>query len=140
MKTFIVYCSFFFLYFNLAVAQTNANIAGPENVLVVFNSSDQTSVDVKNYYQSVRGIPAINICELDALIPHDINVDGTTHQVIIADGGNIIQDVIGNSGNSWFVTQHAWKYFYQYVALPIKNYIISNCNASREKLHLIKNI
>lgn len=36
MKHFIVFCYSFLLCFNMAEAQTNANIAGPENVLVVY--------------------------------------------------------------------------------------------------------
>ena len=109
-----------------AEAQTNANIAGPENVLVVYNSLDQTSIDVKNYYQSVRNIPSVNLCHLDYLSPHDITLNGNTHSVILAEGDNIIRDSYNHSIGTWYATEHAWKYFYQYMALPIQNWIISH--------------
>ncbi len=39
---------------------TYANIAGPENVLVVYKSGDPVSTAIANYYMSARNIPAEN--------------------------------------------------------------------------------
>lgn len=63
---------------------------------------------------------------LDELTSKNITVDGSTHKVIIAEGGNIIRDSINHLTGNWFATRHAWKYFYQYVAAPIKDHITSN--------------
>jgi hypothetical protein len=38
---------------------TFAEPPGPENVLVVFNQDDQTSIIIKDYYMDKRGIPVI---------------------------------------------------------------------------------
>ena len=126
MKIFF-FISFLFLYgvFYLS-AQTNANITGPENVLVVYNSLDQTSIDVKDYYQNARGIPENNIVPLNSLMDHNITVDGSSHNVTLAEGGNIIRDTINHFYGTWYATRHAWKYFYQYLAAPIKDHITSN--------------
>jgi len=95
---------------------------------------------VANYYKNARNIPATNVVELNDLISHDITIDGVTHPVIIAEGGNIIRDSLYHEWGAWFVTQHAWKYFYQYVALPIKNYITSNNLTSIRYIVLCKGV
>jgi len=64
MKRILLFCFFFLLCNNLAEAQTYANVPGPENVLVVYNSLDQTSIDVKEYYITARNIPAVNVVGL----------------------------------------------------------------------------
>lgn len=114
-------------------AQTNANIPGPENVLVVYKipsgSTDTLGLisdSVMNYYKTARGIPASNIIGLDNLSNHDITIDGVMHPVIIAEGGNIIRDELNHEWGTWYATQHAWKYFYQYIAAPIKEHIAAN--------------
>ena len=140
MKYIVLFCFFFFLCINIAEAQTNANIAGPENVLVVYNSLDQTSFDVMSYYKNVRGIPTSNICLLNSLTSHDINVNGSIHSVTLAEGDNIIRDSYNHSIGTWYATEHAWKYFYQYVALPIKNYITSNNLTSIRYIALCKGV
>lgn len=126
MKHFIFVTFFILLFFNAIDAQTNANISGPENVLVVYNSNSDTSIMVKNYYVNARGIPTSNIVHLNSLISHNITLDGSTHSVSLAEGGNIIRDSINHINGTWFATPHAWKYFYQYFALPIKQHLINN--------------
>ncbi|NCQ18358.1 MAG: hypothetical protein COZ80_00650 [Ignavibacteria bacterium CG_4_8_14_3_um_filter_37_9] len=68
MKHVLLFCFFFFLCLNIVEAQTNANIAGTENVLVVYrgpvNESDTISQGVKNYYQNAHNIPNKNIVGL----------------------------------------------------------------------------
>jgi len=132
MKHFIVFSFLFILCLNVAEAQTNANIAGPENVLVVYKQpSDQNdslglvSQTVKNYYRDVRNIPTSNIVPL-YLPDTAITIGGVTHPITIAEGGNIIRDSTNHINGTWYATRHAWKYFYQYVALPIKEHLINN--------------
>lgn len=69
MKQVLCLFFLFLLCFSLAEvqAQTYANVPGAENVLVVFNELDSTSVQVKNYYQQSRGIPAGNVAGLYGL-------------------------------------------------------------------------
>ncbi|MDP3149200.1 MAG: right-handed parallel beta-helix repeat-containing protein [Ignavibacteria bacterium] len=126
MKHFFTISFLFLLCTYSLEAQTNANIAGAENVLIVYNSLDQTSIDVKEYYKNARNIPASNVFHLDSLVGKNITVNGSTHKVIIAEGGNIIRDSINHLNGTWYASSHAWKYFYQYVAAPIKDYITSN--------------
>lgn len=52
-----------FLCINVAEAQPS--LPDSSHVLVVYNSLDQTSIDVKNYYKLRRGIPSSNIVHLD---------------------------------------------------------------------------
>ncbi len=64
MKHFITISFVFLLCFKLAKAQqapTFAEPPGPEHVLVVFNSLELTSKDVKDYYLAARNIPAVNV-------------------------------------------------------------------------------
>lgn len=64
MKSFFI-ISFLFLLCAISLnSQTNANIPGPENVLVVFNANNQTSIDIKDYYQNARYIPESNLVPL----------------------------------------------------------------------------
>lgn len=111
MKQFLIVILALVFYCNKIAAQTYANIAGPENVLVVYNTNSDTSQYVKNYYVNARNIPGSNICPLN-LQSQNITVDGVTHPVIIADGGNIIRDSLNHEWGTWYATQHAWKYFY----------------------------
>lgn len=106
----------------LVQAQTYANIAGPENVLVVYNANSSVSDSVKNYYKDTRNIPAINIYPI-RLPDTTINIDGLTHTVGIRQGTDIIRDL--NAGQ-WFPTYHAWQYYYTFVADPIKTYLENN--------------
>ena len=124
---YLCFLTVFLLCFNMAEAQTNANIAGPEHVLVVFNANDQTSIDVKDYYVNARNIPAINIVPgLNLPDSTQITVDNVTHWVGIRQSTDVIRDIYNHNGKTWFPTYHAWQYFYNYVAVPIKDYIENN--------------
>jgi uncharacterized protein (TIGR03790 family) len=125
MKHFIFFCFFFLLCYNLAEAQTNANVPSPANVLVVWNSSSAVSDSVQQYYVNARNIPASNIVPL-YLPDTTMNINNEIRTINIAEGGNIIRDSLGHLWGSWFVTPHAWKYFYQYMAEPIKEHIEIN--------------
>ena len=64
---FVTILSFLCFYLTEVSAQTNANIPGPENVLVVYkapdpnNPADTISRAIKDYYVAARNIPAINV-------------------------------------------------------------------------------
>lgn len=126
MKQFLIIIIAIFFSCKLVQAQTYANIAGPENVLVVWNGKSEVSDSVQQYYVDQRNIPGSNVVRLDSLVSQNITVDGVTHPVIIADGGNIIRDSLNHQWGTWYATQHAWKYYYQYVAAPIKAWIVNN--------------
>ncbi len=49
----------------LLLAKTTHAGGGPENVLLVVNSANAPSVAIANYFQQLRGIPAINVVNLD---------------------------------------------------------------------------
>ena len=125
MKYLLSICLFLILYCEVTKAQTYANIAGPENVLVVYNTNSDTSRYVKDYYVNARNIPSINICALDTL-PEDttITYQGVTHTIEIVGWGDIIRD--NNQAMSDTPTFHAWKYFLDFIATPIRNYLIDN--------------
>ncbi|MDP2304168.1 MAG: hypothetical protein Q8N03_17300 [Ignavibacteria bacterium] len=124
MKHFYISCFIFFLSYTLADAQTNANVPGPENVLVVYNELDSTSIQVANYYKTARDIPGSNIVRLDSLFGEDITIDGITHHVKLAQENDIIQDTIQNYYQSGQPTRHAWKYYLAKIANPIKQHLI----------------
>lgn len=134
MKQFLLVIVLFIPCFMIGEvqAQTYANIPLPENVLVVYklpdpnNEADTLSRAVKDYYKTARGIPVSNIFGLDSLVSHNITIGGVTHPVIIAEQGNIIRDELNHEWGTWYATQHAWKYFYQYIAAPIKEHIAAN--------------
>ena len=68
MKSFF-FISFLFLIYVISLkAQTNTNIPGPENVLVVYNSNSSISYLIKEYYKTARNIPTSNIFGLNRLI------------------------------------------------------------------------
>lgn len=71
MKHLLVSFFFFLLCYNVTEAQTNANIPGPENVLVVYNELDSISLLVANYYITARGIPAANMVGLDFIMNNE---------------------------------------------------------------------
>lgn len=66
MLRFILFCFVFVCLFCLKETdgQTYAGVPDSSHVLVVYNKLDSTSVKVKNYYQTARGIPEINIVGL----------------------------------------------------------------------------
>lgn len=77
------------------------------------------------YYQQARGIPEVNICPLNSLTSQTYTIDGSTHKVIIAQNGDIIQD--STNATFWHgASRHAWKYFIDNVANPIKQHLINH--------------
>lgn len=116
------------LFFSLAIysssffAQTYTNTPSPENVLVVYNSRIDSSIIIKNYYSSVRNIPYYNLCPL--YLPDTNIVWGPdTHFVKIGRVADVIIDtVLSNWATSWPLP-HAWKYFLDFIATPIQNWI-----------------
>lgn len=135
MKNFLFFALLLLFCNNFIEAQqipTNAGIPRPENVLVVYKvQSDPVdtlgaiSDSVKEYYRLARGIPAVNICPLDSLTSQTYTSDGSTHRVIIAQNGDIIQD--STNATFWYgATRHAWKYFVDNIANPIRQHLINN--------------
>src|SRR5579859_6998194 len=61
MRCSIAASLFFIPFLHSAVAQSSL----ASRVLVVYTSTDPASVDVANHYQSVRGIPQSNMCDLN---------------------------------------------------------------------------
>ena len=117
-NSFLLFSILFLFSFNIAEAQTPtfAGIPDANRVLVVYNSLDQTSIDVKDYYQNARGIPESNIVPLLNLKDQDITIDGETHRVKIVQVTDIIQDSVNNANNAVTPTKHAWKYFLDNIA------------------------
>jgi len=129
MRHLFVLFFFFLLYYNVTEAQTYANIPGPENVLVVYkvptsfqDTLGRISDSVKTYYVNARGIPAVNVVGLTLPDSVEITVDNVTHWVGIRQVTDNIRDINNHNSGTWFATEHAWKYFYQYVAVTIKNH------------------
>ncbi|MDP2304170.1 MAG: hypothetical protein Q8N03_17310 [Ignavibacteria bacterium] len=119
-----------FLCISNTKAQTNANIAGPENVLVVYktpeDSTDQIGIISQNvmlYYKNARGIPASNILKLNSLINADIfdSVSNTTHRIEITQDGEIISD--GTILSYGPIYRHSWLYFVKKIAKPIADHL-----------------
>jgi hypothetical protein len=123
MKHFYISCFIFFLCYTLADAQTNANVPGPENVLVVYNELDSTSIQVANYYKTARNIPASNIVPLTNLVNADIfdSESNTTHRIEITQDGEIISD--GTILSYGPIYRHSWLYFVKKIAKPIADHL-----------------
>ena len=67
MKQFLFFVLFLFLCSRLTEAQQTPTFADPpkpEHVLVVYNTQSDTSGFIKDYYLSVRNIPAVNVVGL----------------------------------------------------------------------------
>ncbi len=112
-NSFLLFSILFLFSFNIAEAQTptNAGIPDANRVLVVYNSLDQTSIDVKDYYQNARGIPSSNIVPLPLPDSIDITIDNETHWVGLAQETDIIRDFYQDAVWAITPTKHAWKYF-----------------------------
>ena len=107
-----------------AQTPTYAGIPKPENVLVVYNANSDTSFLVANYYKTVRNIPEVNFMRPGLRFPDTtFSVDGATHAVGLGQVTDNIRDFDNHNSGTWYATEHAWKYFYQFMALPIKNYL-----------------
>jgi uncharacterized protein (TIGR03790 family) len=119
-----------FLCISNTKAQTNANIAGPENVLVVYktpeDSTDQIGIISQNvmlYYKNARNIPASNILGLESLVNADIfdSESNTTHRIEITQDGEIISD--GTILSYGPIYRHSWLYFVKKIAKPIADHL-----------------
>jgi hypothetical protein len=98
-----------------AQTPTYAGLPDSSHVLVVFNTLDQTSIDVKDYYQTARGIPGSNVLGLSRLVDTLVS-DGTTeHWIKLEQQGEIIEDTIHRS--DYLESRHAWIYFNERIAI-----------------------
>lgn len=126
MKQLKVILILLFLIQTKIFCQTYASPPGPENVLVVYNSLDQISNEVKNYYIEMRGIPESNVVSLDGLEDVNLTYENSTHHIAIVQSGDILRDETQSAIDS--VTEeggtfHAWQYFYERIAIPIKQHL-----------------
>ena len=126
MKTFVLVLILFFSSSIKILPQTHAGLPSAENVLVVYNSLDVTSVNIKNHYVDKRDIPETNILALDGLLDMWLTYGGSSHRIEIVQSNDIIKDTT----QAWLdqdgiagATFHAWQYFYQKIAEPIKIYL-----------------
>ena len=119
MKDFVVFCFFLLLCNNIAEAQTYAGLPDSSHVLVVYNELDSTSVQVKNYYQTARSIPASNIVPL---ILDTIAYDGA---VKLVQSGEVIRRMgsCSDYDSNGVCDSLAWYYFEEYIAGPIRNHL-----------------
>ena len=98
---------------------TNANIATPENVFVVYRiqraPNDTMSFHIANYYKQMRNIPDENVFGLN--LPESQEINGHTINVLFYD--ELIHD------NDWELpqTNHAWQYVQNYIMTPIENHL-----------------
>ena len=128
MKTSITFFVLFVLFNNTILSQepTNAGIPDASRVLVVYNSNSMVSDSVMQYYVAARGIPhPQNVVGLP-LTRRDITINGVTHPVIIAQETDIIRDSINHQLNNGTKSFHAWRYYLDYVATPIRDWITAH--------------
>jgi len=111
----------FFLCISFAEAQPN--LPDSSHVLVVYNSLNQTSIDIKDYYQLRRRIPESNIVDLNSLFNDWITDPETqdSHYIKLEQQGEAIVDTF--NVNTWCATKHAWIYFNKRIAIPIANWL-----------------
>jgi hypothetical protein len=127
-----------------AQTPTDAGIPDAQHVLVVYkspeNPTDTVSRALANYYKNAHGIPESNICPLDSLRDWEITINDTTHIVGLAQQTDIIRDF--HQDSVWAVTPtfHAWRYYLDYVATPIKNWITSHNLSSIRYVVLVKGV
>ena len=115
----ILFLSFLCILCLKAEAQTN--IAGPENVLVVFNNTNTVSQQIANYYKDVRNIPNENIFGINNL-PTSIRIDN--HLIELIDYYEVIVDRNGNTDNDKSsIYNQTMKYVKQYITQPIEKYL-----------------
>lgn len=130
MKTLI---TFFVLFISVnytirSQEPTYASLPDSSHVLVVYNSLDQTSIDVKDYYKNARRIPELNILPLDLPESISITYEGVEHIVGIDDEPHqfeLIKDKTNAFPNSATPTIHAWIYFNDYIVNPIRSALIT---------------
>jgi hypothetical protein len=104
-----------------AQTPTYANIAGPENVLVVYKSRDSVSTAIANYYMSARNIPAENKIGLN--IPDSAVYDKGygNYTVKLIQSGEVIYG--GDTPAQNINIPYSWYYYEDYIHLPIENYL-----------------
>lgn len=78
------------------------------------------------YYLSARNIPEVNVVPLNLPDSIEITIDNVTHWVGLAQGTDIIRDFNQHSDSAVTTTFHAWRYYLDYVAAPIKDWITSH--------------
>lgn len=125
---------FFFLFLSFLCisntkAQTNANIAGPENVLVIYKQPKDAndtlgniSKDIRDYYLTARDIPTSN--SIGITLPDTAYFNGD--RVILIQNGEVIKrDASCSDYNSygWCTDTSAWKYYKQFIADTIAYYL-----------------
>jgi uncharacterized protein (TIGR03790 family) len=118
---------FFFLFLSFLCisntkAQTNANVAGPENVLVVYKNNSGISDSIMQYYTNARDIPASN--SIGITLPDTAYFNGD--RVILVQEGEVIKRDASCSdynSNGWCTDTSAWKYYKQYIADTIAYYL-----------------
>ena len=104
----------------LTPTQGQTNIASPENVLVVYNGSDNTSSTIANYYKNARNIPAENVYPLylpSSYLIGDKYVHLIDHnEVLILGNGNSTTDP-----NS--IYNNTMQYVKTFITQPIEDYL-----------------
>lgn len=131
MKLLFIICLFFAFYYSISKAQTNANIPGPENVLVVYNENSDTSLLIANYYKEARNIPSSNILPLP--LPRKVISVGDWSDPHVVKLGFDDQNIVDSTWAVWDSTHcvdtakfHAWQYFIEEVANPIRQHLQNN--------------
>ncbi len=120
------------LCFNAADAQTNAGVPDPSTVLVVYNTNSDTSIMIKNYYIQAQNIPAINVVPGLQLPRREISVGDWSDPHVVKLGYNdeYIQDSTWAVWDSTHCVDtakfHAWQYFLEEVANPIRLHLQQN--------------
>lgn len=137
-----------FLVFGTIISEaqtpTDAGIPDANHVLVVYklpeSQADTISIGLANYYKNRRGIPANNIVGL-YLPDTTITINDTTHIVGLAQETDIIRDIDQDAIWAATPTFHAWRYYLDYVAAPIKNWITShNLTSTIRYILLVKGV
>jgi len=120
---------------------TNLNYPEPKHVLVVYKtpSSHSDSIgfiseDVKDYYVNKYDIPSENIIGLN--LPNEVTYDG--HVVQLFRKAEVIKDTT----IAFYDTPdtHAWEYYIDYIADPIKNHLNSTMVSGDSLKNIIRYI
>jgi len=132
MKHLFFLSLFLFLCSIIAEAQTNENIPGPENVLVVYNENSDTSEMIMEYYVNARGIPSsTNVLPL-SLPRRIINLGDWSGNHVVKlgfDNQNIVDSTWAKWDSSHCVDTakfNAYQYFIEEVANPIRQHLQNN--------------
>ncbi len=124
MKKTLHLISFVFL---LCLSPLTAQTSLPDSshVLVVYNSLDNTSENVKEYYRLRRGVPPSNIVALNGLQNEWVTDTLTweSHYIKIEQQLETISDSNNVTNNTQCATKHAWIYFNEKIAKPLANYL-----------------